>query len=60
MKTIGPFRVTISHDPYSPFERGAGRVSLRQIIVTKGETLLPRPPTVLYSEIAGDLAAVLR
>jgi hypothetical protein len=60
VKLIGPFRITIRHDPYSPFDRSASSLRIQQVSLSHGETLLPRPPAVLYSEIAADLAALLR
>ena len=59
VKTIGPYRITIQHEPYSPFERSASRTRIQQVTLRHGQTLLPRPPAVLYSEIAADLAGLL-
>ncbi len=60
VKLIGPFRITIRHDPYSPFDRSYSTLRLQQVLVCHGETPLPRVPAVLYSEIAADVAALLR
>ena len=60
VKTIGPYSITIRHDPYSPFERSASLLRLQQITLHHGQTILPHPPAVIYSEIAADLTALLR
>ncbi len=60
VKLIGPFRITIRHDPYSPFERAHASLRLQRVMVSHGETPLPRVPAVLYSEIAADVGALLR
>jgi hypothetical protein len=60
IRIIGPYRVLIRHDPYAPMERSSTPVRIQQLTLSHGETLLPRPPAVLYSEIAADLTALLR
>ena len=60
VKTIGPYCITIRHDPYSPFERSMSLLRLQQITLQHGQTILPHPPAVIYSEIAADLTALQR
>lgn len=60
VKTIGPFCITIRHDPYSSFERASPQLRVQEVTLHHGQTILPRPPAAIYSEIASDLSALTR